>query len=204
MKKVFLGTMLWASLMIAPVSAMAGVDVHVSIPLPPAIVFSAPPAAVVIPETYVYGFPDVQAEIFFYDGWWWRPWEGRWYRSRHYDHGWKHYRQVPAFYSSVPPNWRNDYRERRWKGRQWDHQRVPYSRLQGNWKQWERDKYWEKQHNWGVRNGRPQPEHRDFRPQPPDSRHGRPDHAVKHQGPPQHSRGQGHQDRDGRNRQDRR
>ena len=77
MKKPLLRTMLVTFLFLFPVPAMAGVDVSIS--MPPLIVFSAPPAMVVIPETYVYVVPDVDVDIFFYDGWWWRPWEGRWF-----------------------------------------------------------------------------------------------------------------------------
>ena len=108
MKKTLIGMMLLAFVPVSPVPATAGVDVGVSISLPPLIVFSAPPEVVVIPETYVYVVPDVDVDIFFYDGWWWRPWEGRWYRSRHYDSGWSYYRRVPSFYRRVPSGWRND------------------------------------------------------------------------------------------------
>ena len=112
MKKLLFRTILLALLFLFPVPAMAGVDVSIS--MPPLIVFSAPPAMVVIPETYVYVVPDADVEIFFYDGWWWRPWEGRWYRSRHYDSAWGYYERVPSFYTRVPRSWRNDHRERRW------------------------------------------------------------------------------------------
>jgi hypothetical protein len=94
----------------ASVPAMGRVDVSVRIPLPPPIIFSAPPAMVVIPETYVYVVPDVQEEIYFYGGWWWRPWQGRWYRSHNYDSGWGYYDSAPSFYTSVPSSWRDDYR----------------------------------------------------------------------------------------------
>lgn len=151
MKKVIFGTLVLAATMIVPMSAMARVDVHVSIPLPPSVVFSAPPAAVVIPETYVYAFPDVQEEIFFCDGWWWRHWDGRWYRSLHHNSGWAHYPHVPSFYSRVPAGWRNDYREHRWKGHPWNHQRVSHDQLQNNWKRWESDRHWERRQNWGVK-----------------------------------------------------
>jgi len=62
---------------------LAAVDIHISIPLPPPIVFPGPPELIVIPDTYVYVVPDIDADIFFGDGWWWRLWEGRWYRSRY-------------------------------------------------------------------------------------------------------------------------
>jgi len=158
MKKFFLGTMFLILAMIVPMSAMARVDIHVSIPLPPPVLFSVPPVAVVIPDTYVYVFPDVRENIFFYNGWWWRSWEGRWYRSQHYNSGWVHYQNVPSFYSRIPANWRNDYRDRRWNSHQWNYQRIPEKQLQNNWRSWERNKYWEKQNTWGVKGLRSQPQ----------------------------------------------
>jgi hypothetical protein len=134
----------------APFPAQAQVSVDVHIALPPPILFPAPPELIVLPETYVYVAPDVDVDIFFYNGWWWRPWEGRWYRSRYYNNGWAYYQSVPSFYRGIPRGWRNDYRERRWKGHQWDHQRIPHQQVQGNWKNWERNRHWEKQNTWGV------------------------------------------------------
>jgi hypothetical protein len=155
MKKLLFGTLLLALVIAGPISSVmaAGgrMDVGVSVPLPPPLMFPAPPQLVVIPETYVYAVPDVDVDIFFYGGWWWRPWEGRWYRSQRYDSGWGHYRGTPSFYGHVPSGWRNDYKQGRWKGHQWDRRKVPHQQAQKNWKGWERDKHWEKQNNWGVR-----------------------------------------------------
>lgn len=151
MKKVLLKMAFLAFVVIMPVSVMGQVHVSVNIPLPPPIIFPAPPHMVVIPETHVYAAPDVQADIFFSGGWWWRLWDGRWYRSHYYDRGWAHYRGVPAFYRHVPPGWRNDYRDRRWKGHPWDHRLVPHHDVEKNWRHWQRDKYWEKQNHWGVK-----------------------------------------------------
>ncbi len=160
MKKIIPGTMLLALLMIVPVSAKADVNVHVGIALPPAIVFSAPPVTVVIPGTYVYAVPDVPVDIFFYGGWWWRPWGGHWYRSRYYDRGWAYYKGRPSFYATVPPRWRDDYRDHRWQGYPWQRQRVPASQVQRNWKKWEKQKHWERRQYWGVPDmkSRPQPQ----------------------------------------------
>jgi len=196
MKKLFLGIMLLALLTAFPFSAKAAVDVdvHIGIPLPPAIVFSAPPLTVVIPGTYIYAVPDVPQDIFFYGGWWWRPWEGRWYRSHHYDRGWASYKGAPSFYPHVPPRWRDDYRDRRWKGHPWNHQRVPAQQLQGNWKGWEKKKHWENQKYWGVpdMNPKKQKQHpsRSVHPSPP---HNAPHDMNRHQPPP------GHQDMHGPN-----
>lgn len=153
MKKLLFGMALLALVMAVPgpTIAMGRVDVGVSIPLPPPIGFAGPPEMVVIPETYIYVVPDVDVDVFFYGGWWWRPWEGRWYRSQNYSSGWGYYQGTPSFYGSVPSGWRNDYRQRRWGGRQWDYQRIPHQQVQRNWQGWERDRHWEKQNTWGVR-----------------------------------------------------
>ena len=155
MKKTLFRTALLASVLLFPVPTMAEVNIGINIPLPPLIVFASPPEVVVIPETYVYVVPDTDEDIFFYDGWWWRPWEGRWYRSRHYGSGWAYYRRVPSFYTRVPSSWRSDYRERRWGGHQWDHQRIPHQQLQRNWSTWKKSNHWEKQQTWGVQGLKP-------------------------------------------------
>jgi hypothetical protein len=155
MEKLLVKTVILALLLVFPAPVLAGVDVGVSISLPPLIVFSAPPEMVVIPETYVYVVPDSNEDIFFYNGWWWRPWEGRWYRSRHYDSGWAYYRSVPVFYSRIPSGWRNDYRDHRWGGQPWNYQRIPHQQVQRNWSSWEKSKHWEKQQTWGVQGLKP-------------------------------------------------
>lgn len=169
MWKAFLETILWASALALPLPAMAGVGIHITISPPPPIVFAAPPQLIVIPETYVYVVPDQAVDIFFYGGWWWRPWEGRWYRSRDYSSGWNQYRDVPSFYREIPTTWRNDYRERRWRGHQWNQRLIPQQQLQRNWNGWERDRYWENQQTWGVQDLRPrvrsQQQYREVQPQ---------------------------------------
>ena len=156
MKKVFLGIILLALVLIFPVPTMARADVNVHISLPPLIVFAGPLEVVVIPETYVYVVPDIDVDIFFYNGWWWRPWQGRWYRSRHYNSGWVYYRRIPSFYGRIPSRWRNDYRDHRWGGHPWNYQRIPQQQLQQNWSNWEKSRHWEKQNTWGVQGLKPQ------------------------------------------------
>jgi hypothetical protein len=151
MKKLFSGTLLLALLIAVPVSTMARVDVSINIGLPPPIMFAAPPALIVLPETYVYVVPDIDVDIFFYNGWWWRPWDGRWYRSRYYDSGWARYGSVPSFYRGIPSGWRNDYRDHRWGEHQWDYQPIPHEQVQRKWKTWQKSNHWEKQNTWGVR-----------------------------------------------------
>jgi hypothetical protein len=156
MKRFLLGIILLALILVFSIPTMASVDVGINISLPPLIVFSAPPEVVVLPETNVYAVPDLDVDIFFYSGWWWRPWEGRWYRSRNYNSGWGYYQNVPSFYRGIPSSWRNDYREHRWKGHPWDHQRIPHDQVQRNWRNWEKSRHWEKQNTWGVQGLKPQ------------------------------------------------
>ncbi len=152
MKKFLFGTLPLALIFLCPLPTMAArVDVDIHISLPPAIVYAEPPQLIVLPETYVYVVPDQQVDIFFYDGWWWRPWEGRWYRSHNYDSGWIYYQNEPAFYREIPSTWRNNYRDRRWRGHQWDVQRISRHQVEQNWSGWEKNRYWEQQQTWGVR-----------------------------------------------------
>ena len=126
--------------------------------LPPPIPFAAPPEVVVIPETNVYAAPDIDVDLFFWDGWWWRPWEGRWYRSHYYDRGWGYYNNVPSFYFDVDPGWRGYYRDRNWYGHRWNYERIPNQRLQQNWKSWQNNRRWERRGTWGVQNYQPRPQ----------------------------------------------
>jgi len=114
------------------------------------VVFAAPPEVVVIPETEVYVAPSVPGELFFYDGYWWRPWHGRWYRSLYYDHGWAVYGGVPFWYRGIPHDWRENYRTHLWGGHPWSYHPIYHSDLQRNWKTWHNTNYWN------------QPEHRQF------------------------------------------
>lgn len=161
MKRQILGAILLAMTFVVPVPALAGVDVSIGIGinLPPPIVFGSPPSVVVMPDTdYVYVVPDIDVDLFFWDGWWWRPWEGRWYRSHYYNRGWAYYNYVPGFYFDVDPGWRGYYRSHNWYGHQWHYERIPQQRLQQNWRTWKNDRYWERQRTWGVQNYRPRPQ----------------------------------------------
>ena len=130
MKKLFLGAVLLALIISVPIPTMAQVSIQVGIPLPPPLVVPAPPEVILLPNTGVYVAPDLAVDLFFFDGWWWRPWNGRWYRSRDYRSGWGYYNGVPSFYGRVPARWRDEYREHRWNGREWHYQRVSHPELQ--------------------------------------------------------------------------
>ena len=63
--------------------AQAGVNVGVGVNVGlPVFTFQAPPAMVVIPGTYAYYVPDADVDVFFYQGHWYRSWNGQWYWGR--------------------------------------------------------------------------------------------------------------------------
>jgi hypothetical protein len=151
MKKLLFGTILLVLAIVVPIPTMAQININIGIPLPPPIVFSAPPEVIVMPETSgVYVVPDIDVDLFFWSGFWWRLWEGRWYRSAYYDRDWVYYNSVPSFYFNIDPHWRYYYRNHIWYGHRWDYQRIPYERLQKNWKSWQTSKSWGGQKTWGV------------------------------------------------------
>ena len=159
MKKLFFGTLLLALVIAVPIPTMARVDVNVSIALPPPIVFAAPPDVIVLPDTNdVYVVPDIDVDMFFWNGWWWRLWEGRWYRSHYYNRGWGYYNNVPSFYFDVDPGWRGYYRDHNWYGHRWNYERIPDRRLQKNWKSWHNNRRWERRGTWGVQSYQPRPQ----------------------------------------------
>jgi hypothetical protein len=131
MKKLHL-SILFLALVITPIPAIAGARVSVNIGLPP-IVIGGPPDLVEIPDSdEVYAAPDVNVELFFWNGWWWRPYEGRWYRSHYYDRGWVHYDRIPRFYHHVDPGWRGYYRTHTWHGHLWNYERIPSRNFHGH------------------------------------------------------------------------
>lgn len=154
--------------------AMAGVQVGVNIGLPSPFVFPAPPPVVVIPGTYVYMVPDIEADILFYHGHWYRPHGGRWFRARSYDGPWVHvgHSHVPRPLIKLPPHYRSVPH---------GHHRIPHEHLKANWGKWERQKHWHKDNVWRTgwkgherHDGPKYKSTRDF--------HGGPEHkqAVRH------------------------
>jgi len=196
MKKLFFGTLLLALVIVVPIPTMARVDVNVSIGLPPPIVFAAPPDVIVIPDTRnVYVVPDIDVDLFFWNGWWWRLWEGRWYRSHYYNRGWGYYNNVPSFYFDVDPGWRGYHRDHNWYGHRWNYERIPNQRLQKNWKAWQNNRHWERQGTWGVQSyqPRPQQQRQELRQQRQQQYKQRPE--VQKQRQPQVQKPQGQQQR---------
>ncbi len=138
------GTMLLVIGLLSPARGNAEVNVNINIPLP-GLVISAPPAMVVIPGTYVYYPPDVQVDIFFYHGYWYRPYGGAWYRATGYNGPWYgiEHRWVPHALIDLPPEHRHLPP---------GHERMPYGQVKKNWRTWEKERHWDK-HGRGAHEG---------------------------------------------------
>ena len=118
----------------------------------PVVTFAAPPQVAVIPGTYAYFVPDVDADIVFYGGRWHRYWNGGWYLGRGYNGPWVAAGPsfvVPGPLMYVRPGWRNTIVI---------HDRIRYDDFHRHWQTWEKDRHWE--HNEGWRKARDQ--HRDW------------------------------------------
>lgn len=135
------GTMLIAFVLLSPARGNAEVNVNINIPLP-SLVISAPPAMIVIPGTYVYYPPDVEVDIFFYHGYWYRPHGGAWYIANGYNGPWRgiDQRRVPRALIDLPPGHRHIPP---------GHERVPYGQVKKNWRTWEKERHWDKHERGG-------------------------------------------------------
>jgi hypothetical protein len=105
-------------------------------PPPPPLVLHAPPPVILIPGSYAYFVPDIEVAILFYHGFWYRPYEGHWYRARHYNGPWGYLgpSRVPRALRGLPYDYRGRYHE---------HRHIPYGQLKKNWNRWERERYWD-------------------------------------------------------------
>ncbi len=120
----------------------------VVIVVPPGLVFESEPELILIPHTYVYYVSKDDNDLFFYDGYWWRPWHDNWYRSDIYSGPWDMIDpdDVPAAVVDLPPHWR---------GFPSDVIVLDWGDVWGHWRDWKYDGYWE-HHGWRGYH------HRDF------------------------------------------
>lgn len=127
------GTMLIVSVLFMPAAGNAEVNVNIAVPLP-GLVIPAPPPLVVIPGSYVYYPPDVNVDIFFFHGRWYRPHRGGWYIANGYNGPWRAIRpdRVPRPVFGIRPGFRGVSR----------YERLPYDQVNRNWRTWERDRHW--------------------------------------------------------------
>ena len=125
-----------------------GPQASVNVPPPPEYTFPSPPEVAVIPGTYVYVVPDINTEILFYHGYWYRPFAGRWYWARAYNGPWLYLApaRVPRVILELPPGYR-----RLPPG----YHRISYGLLHRDWERWERERYWHSDRAWREGGRRP-------------------------------------------------
>jgi hypothetical protein len=130
------------------VPLVSSAEVNVSIGIPAPFVFAEPPDLVVVPsdDVDVYMVPDTPG-LYFYNNWWFRFDDGRWYRARSYNGRWAHIdrHRVPRYVIDVPPDyWRHLPRE---------YHRIHYGDFHRHWRSWGRDRHWRK-YDWYNRGHR--------------------------------------------------
>jgi hypothetical protein len=122
-----------------PLSSRGYAEVNVSITVPlPGLIISSPPGLFVIPGTYVYYPPDFDVDIFFYRGYWYRPYQGEWYIGDGYNGPWRSIgsRKVPRALIDIPRTYRRLPHR---------HERMPYKTVRKNWSTWEKERHWDNQ-----------------------------------------------------------
>lgn len=142
MKKLLFGTVFLLVASVLPVTAMADVQVGISIGVPPPLPFGAPSELVVVPSgpNYVYMVPGTLG-LYFYGGYWYRFHGGHWFRAVTFNDPW-----VPVQIGLVPdpvvvvPH---DYILNMPPG----YHRIGYHDFHRNWRDWERRRHWHGQ-NW--------------------------------------------------------
>jgi len=139
-KRIFaelgVSVMLLIAGLLFPQESNAEVNVNIAIPLP-GLAISAPPAMIVIPGSYVYYPPEVGVDIFFYRGYWYRPYRGQWFISAEYNGPWGSVAvgKVPRVVRGLPPYYRRVPH---------GYEHMPYGTVRGNWQTWERERYWDR------------------------------------------------------------
>jgi hypothetical protein len=112
---------------VAPPPRMApAARVEVAFPAPPPLIIPAPPQLVLVPGTSLYVAPDIEGDIVFHQGFWWRPYSGHWYRAHSYRGPWEHieHERVPPAIIGLPPGFRHQYR---------DHPRISHEEVERDW-----------------------------------------------------------------------
>ncbi len=150
MKTKRLGLLVACTVFLALAGFSSQSDARVSIGIGiniPAYTFVAPPPMAVIPGTYVYFAPEADLDIVFYHGFWYRPYEGRWFRARGYNGPWAYIApaRVPHALIVLPPDYRHVYR---------DYPRIGYRDFNRHWRGWERNRHWAKDERWRAGRGR--------------------------------------------------
>ena len=142
--------MLFALLgIINPGKVDAGIDVNVNIGFPPAIMIPAAPEVVLIPRTNTYIIPDIDVDIIFHNGYWYRPHKAYWYRANSYNGPWINIvpAKIPVALLELPPKYRHIALGQA---------RIPYGQLK---KKWEKKKKLRHQKNIKHKNNKKKGKH---------------------------------------------
>lgn len=136
MKKILLIMAALVMVMGIAGEGMAGVNVNIGIDLPP-LQFRTAPDVVVVPsgDADIYMVPGTPG-LYFYDGYWYRVHEDRWFRSRAYNGRWAYVRPeiVPGVVVGISPEYSLHLPP--------DYMRIRFGNFKRNWRSWERDRHW--------------------------------------------------------------
>jgi hypothetical protein len=112
---------------------------------PPAYGYSSTPSLVPVPGVYAYFVPNVNIDVFFYRGSWYRSYQNQWYAGRSYNGPWGRLapQNVPGQLHNLP----RDYRRN-----PGGYNPIPHQEVERNWQNWEKDKHWDS--------------HKDYRDEP--------------------------------------
>lgn len=178
-KTSFLSLLCLLSLILLPLCSEARLPLP---PLPPLLI-PVPPPVVVIPGTYAYFAPGVTEDLLFFQGHWYRPHQGAWYRASDYKGPWAFVPapQVPRVLITLTPG----FRAKAGNGE------IPHDQLRKNWRTWERERHWDRdglkhevKHEGRHKHHGKRKKHRDDRRDDDDDHDG----SDKHRG----SHGKGH------------
>lgn len=117
-------------------SAEVNINIGVNAPMP-GVVIASPPELFVIPGSYIYFIPDLDDDVFFYHGYWYRPYRGQWHRAGDYNGPWVviSISRVPGVLINLSPGFRRD---------PYGHERIPWGQVKKHWRGWEEERHWEK------------------------------------------------------------
>jgi hypothetical protein len=132
---LFAAAMVTMICIVTPTNSSAEVNVSINIPLP-GLAISAPPDMAVVPGTYVYYPPEVSADIFFYHGYWYRPYRDGWFIGNGYNGPWRSVPigRVPRSVIAVPHGYRSEHPR---------YERIAHDDMRRNWRGWERERHWD-------------------------------------------------------------
>ena len=126
-------------LMFSSAAPALEIDMGVGIGAPP-VKYAKPPELQPIPGRYAYFVPDIDIDLFFYHGLWYRPFKGRWFSSENYTGPWENIHKAPPALSDLPRHYRIPRR---------GYSRIPYIEVRKNWERWENERHWDKRGEYG-------------------------------------------------------